>query len=176
MTRLAVVAYPRLSDDDRRWLESLRARYDPLASRIAAHFTLVFPTDVAAAPVVAAVRQALRSPAPIAFVLRRAAACPDVTGAGHYVALLAEEGHRDLIALHDRLHGGALAAHRRPDIPFVPHVTVGARPGLDECERIADRLNQEHRTLRGRITGLDVIDLEETMARTVVDIPFGSAG
>ena len=53
MTSLAVVAYPALSEDDHRWIEGIRARYDPLALRIAAHFTLVFPTEVAEAPVLA---------------------------------------------------------------------------------------------------------------------------
>src|SRR5919198_6478893 len=81
MSRLAVVAYPGLSDDDRHWIESVRARYDPLASRIAAHFTLVFPTEVAEAVLVAQVRSALQASASIPVVLRRAAAFRDAIGA-----------------------------------------------------------------------------------------------
>ena len=39
----AVVAFPLLDADDRQWIESIRAKHDPEAKRIAAHFTLVFP-------------------------------------------------------------------------------------------------------------------------------------
>jgi hypothetical protein len=52
MTRLAVVAYPGLSATDHQWIEGIRSRSDPLAARIAAHFTLVFPTEAGEAPVV----------------------------------------------------------------------------------------------------------------------------
>ena len=117
--KLAVVAYPTLSDDDRLWIEGVRARHDPLASRIAAHFTLVFPTEA--------------------------------------------EGH-----------AGALAAHRRRDIPFVPHVTVGAHPQTGECERIANQLNEERRIVRARINSVDVSEMGESMVQTVAEIKLGS--
>ena len=176
MRRLAVVAYPTLSDDDRQWIEGIRARYDPLASRIAAHFTLVFPTEVAEVPVVAQVRNALQSLESIPVVLRRAAAFPDAFGSGYYVFLLAEKGHPELLAVHDTLYEGVLAAHRRRDIPFVPHVTVGAHPQLGDCERIASQLNEEHRIVRARINSVDVIEVGESMVRTVAEIPLGFGG
>jgi len=64
----------------------------------------------------------------MAVALRRAGAFRDPIGDGHYVFLPAEEGHPELLALHDA----------RRDIPFAPHVTVGAHPQLGECERIAN--------------------------------------
>src|SRR2546427_1950787 len=48
--KLAVVAYPVLSDDDREWTAGVRPRNDPLASRSPAHVTLVFPTEVVEEP------------------------------------------------------------------------------------------------------------------------------
>jgi 2'-5' RNA ligase len=169
---LAVVAYPTLSDDDRQWIEGIRARYDPLASRIAAHFTLVFPTEVAEAPVVAQVTNALQSSESIPVVLGRAASFPDAIGNGYYVSLLTQEGYPELRAVHDALHNGVLAAGRRRDIPFVPHVTVGAHPQSDECERIAHQLNKERRTVRARIESIDVIEVGESIVCTVVKIPL----
>ena len=171
--RLAVVAYPTLSDDDRHWIEGIRARYDPLASRIAAHFTLVFPAEVAEAPVVALVKDALQSLESIPVVLRRAAAFPNATGSGYYVFLLADEGSPELLEVHDTLYNGVLAAHRRRDIPFAPHVTVGAHPQLEECERIASQLKEERRIVRARIDSVDVIEVIESMVRTVAAVPLG---
>ena len=174
--RLAVVAYPTLSDEDRQWIEGVRVRHDPQASRIAAHVTLVFPTEVAEASVVAQVRTAAQLYESISLVLRRATTCPDAIEGGYYVALPAEEGHAALLAVHDALYDGVLAAHRRRDIPFEPHVTVGAHPDLHECERIAKRMNEERRIVRARIDSVDVIDVGESMVRTVVEIPLGPGG
>ena len=176
MKSLAVVAYPTLSDGDREWIEGIRTRYDPLAARIAAHFTLVFPTEVAEAPLVAQVRKALKSASPIPVVLRRAAAYSDAIGSGCYVFLLAEEGHRELLQLHDTLYEGTPTAHRRFDIPFVPHVTVGAHPQMSECERIVNHLNEESRIIRAWINGVDVIEIDESTIRTVAEIPLESRG
>jgi hypothetical protein len=39
----AVVAFPTFEAADRQWIESIRAKHDPEAKRIAAHFTLIFP-------------------------------------------------------------------------------------------------------------------------------------
>ncbi len=176
MKSLAVVAYPTLSDGDREWIEGIRIRYDPLASRIAAHFTLVFPTAVAEAPLVAQVRNALKCASPIPVVLRRASAYSDAIGSGCYVFLLAEEGHRELLAVHDTLYRGALTAYRRPDIPFVPHVTVGAHPKMSECERIANQVNAESRIVRAWINGVDVIEVDAMTMRTVAEISLGPRG
>lgn len=174
MRRVAVVAYPILTDADRQWIEGIRSRYDPLALRIAAHVTLVFPAEVAAASVVAQVRHALKAAQSISVVLRHAVAFPDPIGGGCYVFLLAKEGQPELLAVHNALYDGILAAHRRRDLPFVPHVTVGAHPQLSECERIADQLNKERRIVRARIASVDVIEVDESMARTIAEIPLGA--
>jgi len=168
------VAYPTLSDGDRVWVEGIRAQYDPLASRIAAHVTLVFPTEVVAALLVAHVGEVLQAANPILVVVRRAAAYPDAIGSGCYVFLLAEEGRREVLAVHDALYGGVLAAQREPGIPFVPHITVGAHPQVAECERIANQLNEEGRIVRAWINSVHVIKLDESVIRTVAEIPLRS--
>jgi hypothetical protein len=123
----------------------------------------VFPTEAAETSIVDQVRIVLRFSESIPVVLRRAAAVPDVIGGGCYIFLLAEEGH-----------AGALAAHRRRDIPFVPHVTVGAHPQTGECERIANQLNEERRIVRARINSVDASEMGESMVRTVAEIKLGS--
>jgi 2'-5' RNA ligase len=169
---LAVVAYPALSEDDRRWIEGIRARHDPLASRIAAHLTLVFPAEVAEDLLLTEVETALRPFESMAVVLGRAAAVPDPIGGGCHVFLLAEEGQARLHAAHDALYAGVLAAHRRGDVPYVPHVTVGARPHLGACERLARRLNQGHRIVRCAIDDVAVVEVAASSVRTVARMPL----
>jgi hypothetical protein len=55
-----------------------------------------------------------------------------------------------------------------------PHVTVGAHPQTSECERIANQLNEERRTVRARINSVEVIEMGESMVRTVTEIKLGS--
>ena len=98
VARLAVVAYPMLSADDCQWIEAIRARHDPLASRIAAHVTLVFPTETAGETLVGHVRSALQCSESIRVTLRHAAVTADAIRGGYDVFLLAEEGSRELLA------------------------------------------------------------------------------
>ena len=176
MSRLAVVAYPVMSEGDRRWIEAIRARHDPQALRLGAHVTLVFPVEMAEAALRALVESALRRSGPISMVLRRTAVAADAMAGGHSISLLVEEGREELIALHDALYGGALAAHRRRDVPFVPHVTVGAHRDAGECERLAVHLDAERRCVHARIATVDVVDVGAAVVRTVAALPLGPIG
>jgi 2'-5' RNA ligase len=172
---LAVVAYPVLSPGDRRWIEEIRARHDPQASRIAAHVTLAFPMGAAEAPLVAHVRGCLQESALIRVTLGRAAVGADAIRGGSCAFLPVEGGSRALIAVHESLYKGILAGHGRRDIPYVPHVTVGAHPMPGECERVAKLLNDEGRVVAAEITGVHIVRLDETMAWTVAEIPLRAA-
>jgi 2'-5' RNA ligase len=170
MTTRAVVAYPTFSVDDRQWIEAIRARNDSAALRIGAHVTLVFPAAVAQAPLVTHVRTTLRCCASIPIVLLRADVSPDLTEGGYCVSLLAEEGRAELLALHDRLYEGMRTLHRRRDVPFIPHVTVGRHRRMVESARLADQLNRERRVVRARIDRIDVVEVQAGMVRSVADV------
>jgi hypothetical protein len=81
-----------------------------------------------------------------------------------------------LLGLHDALYGGILAAHGRRDIPFVPHITVGAHPRRGQCERIANQVNEQRRIVLARIHSVAIIEVSESMARTIAAIPLGPGG
>ena len=78
----AVVAFPLLEADDRQWIESIRAKHDPGAKRIAAHFTLAFPAVLPLRAMEAHASRVAALTEPIRFALRRAAVVPDATGQG----------------------------------------------------------------------------------------------
>lgn len=175
MTKLAVVAYPTLATHDREWLEAVRSRHDPQASRIRAHFTFVFPTEVPRESLIANARTVAARLKPIPFALRCAVAFGETGRSGSHVFLLAEEGRDELLEVHDRLHAGVLQPHLRQDVPFVPHMTVGAHGNLAECERVAEELNREHRVVRGMVDGVHVIEVDERTVRTVAEFPLGGS-
>ena len=137
MQTWAIVTFPEFQPEQRTLIDRLRAAYDPLASAIAPHITLVFPfeaplshddllTHMRAVAEVAAI-------APFEIVLR------GVTGQeDEYLFLNVKRGNDQIIALHDRLYTGPLAAYRSPRHTYTPHLTVGR---LSTGERFAAALD-----------------------------------
>jgi 2'-5' RNA ligase len=164
---LAVVAYPALAERDRRWVESVRARHDPQAARVHAHFTCVFPAALPAPVLTEHVSNVLGRFRPIRFVIRRAIACVDPIAAGGYVFLVLDEGREEMIALHDALYEGALQIHLRREIPFEPHITVAALDSLVECEGLAHAMNGACPTIRGEVNAVDVVEVGPAAVRTI---------
>jgi 2'-5' RNA ligase len=175
MIQTAIVAYPEISEPDRAWIEGIRSVHDPLSNVIAAHFTLVFPADIAAGVVAEHAAVALADFRRVRFVLTRAVAVRAFQGRGGHAFLIPTEGARDITALHDSLYAGPLEPHWRRDIPFVPHLTVGAHESFEECEAVARSLNNQQRTVAGRIERLDIIESQADRVRTIATVDLGQA-
>jgi 2'-5' RNA ligase len=120
-----VVAFPKI-DDPAAWAQILavRARFDPLAARVAPHLTLVSPFEDALSDL--ALEQHLRGVG--AKVAGFAVTLREVTAhEGEYLFLNVKRGNDALIELRDLLYDGPLAAQRARGHTFVPHLTVGRR-------------------------------------------------
>ncbi len=172
---LAVVAYPVLGKADGRWIERVRARHDPQAARIPAHITLVFPVVAAEQVLVDQLVRSAREFAPMSLMLGEATAARDTINGGAYVCLPVQTGRAEIVAIHDALYLGALAIHRRHDVPFEPHLTVGAHPDIGECERIAGRLSADGRVVSARIEDVSVVEVGTSTVRTTARIPLGGS-
>jgi 2'-5' RNA ligase len=170
----AVVAFPLLSAEDRQWIESIRAKHDPEAKRIGAHFTLVFPVVLPLRATEAHVARVAHSTEPIRFVLRRATVVPDAIGSGGHVFLIPENGRDALGGLHDRLYEGALHAHLRRHTTFTPHVTVAAGTAIDPLHALAGELNTKNLGIRGSVSEIVLIDVTPGEIRHVAHFPLGS--
>jgi 2'-5' RNA ligase len=108
---------------------------------VEAHFTLVFPFEGVPQDNVAAHASAVASSTPaVAFRLTGVAAVSDGLGAGSHVFLLPSEGEAELRRLHRELYSGVLAPKLRQDLPYQPHVTVGAFEQHADAERTAAAL------------------------------------
>ncbi len=171
-TRRAVVAYPRWTLDDAAWIEALRALHDPQAHRLAAHATLFFPAAVAAADLVAAAREIARTHVPFELAFDRAVAQRDPDASR--VFLVPSRGAAELVALHDALYGGALRAHLRMDLPYVPHVTIAARSDHDVCASLVGELEARGVRAEAPVAAVDVLEvLESGGIAPIATIPLG---
>ena len=170
----AVVAFPVLAAEDRQWIESIRAKHDPEAKRIAAHFTLVFPAIVPLRATEAHIIRVAHKTEPIRFVLRRATVVPDAIGSGGHVFLIPEDGRDALAGLHERLYEGALQAHMKRHSSFTPHVTVAAGLSLDPMNALAGELNAKNLGIRGSVSEIVLVDVTEDAIRKVGNYSLGS--
>lgn len=122
MQTWAIVIFPEFQPEQRALIDRLRAAYDPLASAIAPHITLVFPFEAthSAGDLLAHMRASVTGIAPFGVELR------GVTGQDdEYLFLNVKRGNDEIIALHDRLYTGPLVPYRSPRHTYAPHLTVG---------------------------------------------------
>ena len=172
--KLAIVAYPTLDEVDRQWIESFRTKHDPQASRLGVHFTLVFPVDAVPGELEPDLELAARTIQPIAFELWSTHVVRDVVGSDALVFLVPSVGGPQIEALHDRLYAGVLRPHLRSEIPFVPHMTVGAASDLQLAERLAQELDVSSRGVRGMVAKMDLVDVGTHGVRSIKTYAFGT--
>jgi 2'-5' RNA ligase len=171
----AIVAFPSIEPMERQWIESIRAKHDPQAERIRAHFTLIFPTMVSKRILEAHVGRVAAATEPMRFVIRRAAVVPEAGGDGGHIFLVPEEGRDQIALLHDRLYEGPLQSHLRKDTSFMPHMTVGARPTIDSLHELAGEINGTIRQIRGFVSELVLIEVAPTRIRPIMQFPLGAS-
>jgi 2'-5' RNA ligase len=170
----AVVAFPLFDASDRQWIESIRAKHDPEAKRIAAHFTLVFPAVLPLRAMEAHVARVAALTEPIRFALRRAAVVPDAHGAGGHVFLIAEDGRDALNGLHERLYQDVVHPEWKRSGPFTPHVTVAAGPTDEALQALAGDLNTRGFEIRGSIPEIVLVDVTPSEIKRVAHFTLGS--
>jgi 2'-5' RNA ligase len=169
----ALVAFPSLEASDRQWIESIRAKHDPQARRIGAHFSLVFPTVLSRRSIEGQAARVAGVTEPVRFVLRRAGVVPDAIGGG-CVFLMPEEGRDQITQLHDRLYEGALHPHLRKDVAFMPHVTIAARPTIEPLDALAAEINATTRSIRGFLSEIVLVEITQTAIQPVAHFQLGA--
>ena len=169
----AVVAFPLFGEEDRQWIESIRAKHDPEAKRIPAHFTLVFPAVLPLRATETHVARVAQATQPFKFVLRRAAVVPDGRSTGGHVFLIPEDGRDALGALHDRLCHDLPQPQWSRGPSFTPHVTVAAATSMDALDALAADLNAKGLGVRGSISEIVLVDVTNGGIWPVTHFPLG---
>jgi 2'-5' RNA ligase len=175
VTRHAVVAYLRFDAEHEAWVKSVRSANDPQARLIDAHFTLMFPLICEADTLVAHVKQLMASFSSFSVTLARVVAQRDVVSGGSHVFLVPSEGGDQIRRIHDELYATTFRAHLREDVPYLPHVTVGASATFEECASLAEALNQGAIDVRARIDAIDIISVGVDGIASAGHVPLAAA-
>ena len=170
---LFVVTYPEISVRDRAWLETFRQINDPNASKITAHFTLAFA--VSGLPVeslcnhVASVSR--REPS-IEFTCRHVMVGHDHAKPLSYVFLVPDEGLSAVNLLRQRLHVGPLRDYLKPEIPYIPHITLGTAADAEQAQEHCSRLNNQMSPVHGVLTGLTLVKVTTDTVQDIETFPL----
>ena len=171
MQTLAVICPLDISPGDRQWIDAIRARHDPQYRRVEPHFTLVFPVQGVTEAVISRRAQTVAATTPaIDFRLSASRSVADAFGPRTHTFLMPDKGDADIRALHDALYRGELAASLRMDIPYDPHVTVGAFDRLSDAEAaLADMGRFE---IEGRLQVLQLMSVDADEIRPLRAFPL----
>lgn len=162
--RYAIVAFPVL--DAAGVVESVRRRFDPLASMLSAHITLVFPFTDAASEADLAKHIAVVAAGQRAFDITLANISVEDGG---YVFLNVEAGVDVLCQLHDRLYTDLLESYLSSTHEYRPHITIGRFPDPEQMKLAAEEA-RTHLTLplRGKVDEVALFRLNEAGRGDVV--------
>ena len=166
----AIVIFPAFAAAEQ--IESVRQDFDPLATLLPAHVTLVFPFADILEP--ASLREHVIAAAERTPPFDIAAAAPTAEDDG-YLFLRITDGRETIVALHDRLYTGILRTHLSLAHAYDPHVTVGrvgSREALDAATATArSRLVSP---LRARVDSVSIFRLDQGAGTVVSVIPLTS--
>lgn len=176
MCALEVIAKPVFGRSEADWLAHLRETQ--AYSRGSPEFTLVFPgSEFTAHDVVQHVEAVCALIPRIHFCLRSAIIVPDDLGTNWFhVFLVPDEGFGAVVRLHDRLHVGPLASCLRPEVPYIPHLTVASVNSLESARSIKAQLNALDLAISGRIDEVEVHQREAAAPRCIAKLALAHHG
>jgi 2'-5' RNA ligase len=173
---LAAICIPTFPDASWSWLQGLRSRHDPkYVHLVAPHVTVVFPTTALPEDsFIAHVSSCLRGVNGTAVAFSSAREFHDQATGADLVYLVPSEGADWFHWLHEKLYSGPLAAERRLDIPYVPHVTVGRFASSRQAAKVATEVSSACSSITGRVQAVDVVHVADDLVRHVHREPLGA--
>ncbi len=159
--KLLVLAYPELSEKDYNLIENHRIKHDSLQPILGPHFTMVFPVkNISEKSFTDEIETQVKEIEPFTFTIRCATINKDAFAENFYTFLVPDEGHSQIVKMHDKLYSSKLFPHQRLDIDFIPHLTIGNSTNILACKKMADNWNAKNFEITGKISHIDVAKYE----------------
>lgn len=156
---LLVLAYPELTQDDKKWIDHFRKEHDPqFYGVVEPHFTLVFPTfGFQYKTFEQEIREKAISFAPFEFVIKCAMMNNDKLSEYYYLFLVPDEGHSNVVKLHQKLYSGIINKTLLLDVDFIPHIGIGSYLDKEKCKHMVNTVNDMNIMIKGVINSLTII-------------------
>jgi len=154
-----VLAYPELREDDFNLIRDSRRVHDSLyVDVVSHHFSFVYAVrNMDENRFVREVEEQAAGHPKIKFVLRSAAISKDGFEDSYHIFLIPDEGHGQMIRLHDALYSGLFKDQLRLDLDYIPHMAVGNYVDRLASKRVVDEWNQKAFEIAGTISRLSIV-------------------
>lgn len=80
------------------------------------------------------------------------------------IFLVPDEGFGSIVRLHDGLYSQGLKSAHRLDVPFIPHMTIGAGIELRQAKILVDRLNSQNFEVEFELSELSIVMIKDPKA------------
>jgi len=169
---LLVLGFPKFSDSDFNWIQNHRKNYDKLYySIVNPHFTIVFPTfNVTEGNFIEEVIAKCKNQNSIEFIIRSAVINKDSFINTYHEFLVPDEGHSEIIKLHDKIYSEKLFSELRLDLDFIPHIGIGNSEDPLICRKNVDEINNLSMEITGIIENLEIVSYEDNRIETLKKI------
>ncbi|MEN6637537.1 MAG: 2'-5' RNA ligase family protein [Clostridiaceae bacterium] len=159
----AIVLFPKCNNIDA--IQAIRERFDPLASYIAPHITIVFPFEGELST--AELREHLACV--LEGVKKFNVRLNGITGdfRDGYLFLNVKQGNDNIIDLHDRLYSGILEGFLFRKVTYCPHMTVGRVEEKTEFEKALDELGCNVERFETTVDTLYVENIDSSEQSTI---------
>jgi 2'-5' RNA ligase len=152
----SIIILPQFGSDT-DLIQNIRHQYDPLASKIPPHITLVFPFESEISS--DALRQHLKTSLEgfKSFSLK----LQEISHEEGYFFLNPIEGQEQIIKIHDLLYSGILTKFLSKEHDYKPHITVGRFKDLSAIQAAMKKLKHfdyEFTTEVNKITAEIILD------------------
>ncbi|MBT8287538.1 MAG: 2'-5' RNA ligase family protein [Bacteroidia bacterium] len=170
-----VLAYPKISHQDYEFIQDFRKQNDELYYEVVdPHFAFVFPTDTLnETDFVQEIVEKTKGFEPINFEIRCTSINKDSFIDYFHLLLIPDQGHSDIIKLHDKLYSGQLFNDLRLDIDFIPHMGIANSKDKFEVKNWVDQWNANDFIIKGRIDTLTVIEYDGQNLKDIISIDLG---
>ena len=171
MSYLAL-AYPDLNQADFELIQHHRKEHDSAFFDVVdPHFSFIFAVhDFTEELFIEEITQKAKGQKSINFVSRCATISKDGFEDAYHVFLVPDEGHSDIIRLHDVLYSGLLKSNLRLDLDYIPHMAIGFSTDPHVSRRLADEWNKKDITIKGSISKLSIIRYEDNKVTLLKEI------
>lgn len=163
----AIILFPSFDNID--VIKSIREKYDPLASCIAPHITIVFPFDsyISTEDLKSHFNKVLKGVKKFNVQLK------DFTGDFRegYLFLNVKKGNDNIIELHDKLYSGILENFLFRKITYCPHLTVGRLHEEIEFDKALYELSCYEESFEAVIDKIYIENIDN-MERSTIEFSF----
>lgn len=163
MLKRCIMIFPRFKNIE--VINKIRSKYDPLASHVQPHITLVFPfdSDITTVELKEHMYSILKDFNSFEIIL---STITPTYSFGQYLFLNIKKGNSEIVKMHEKLYTGILKDYYPKwleEEKFLPHMTVGSFED-DECFEIGindvKNINEEFKTIVDEIS-VEIIDENE---------------